>query len=292
MVSYYPRPNGKLLKFRDLLPRWALSGRAITICPGTGSGKRPNVTTEFETDQWYAVGGASALAAGSLMSATVLGTELVIWRDSGGTVHAWQNRCIHRGLRMTLGFVDGDHLACRYHGWRYGAGGKCKIIPAHPGMTPPDDFRIPAHAVCEHGGLIWASTGRPTTPVEFLQPGENLRFCRDLVVRQSPERVAALARRALFRPFGWNGDGNITYQHREIAPSVIRIDARSGDRSAAIVLALQPITTDRTGIQLLAGGETSDERRHYADWARRLRWFMENSKAVTSSWRPLADDPS
>lgn len=256
---------------------------------------RPNVNSGFESDQWYAVGGSAALAAGRLMPATVLESELVVWRDSGGTVHAWHNRCIHRGLRMTLGFVDGDTLACRYHGWRYGAGGKCKVIPAHPGMIPPDDFQIPAYAVCEHAGLIWASIGAAGDSVDFDRPGEHLRFCRDLVVRQAPERVAALAKRAIFRPYS-DGDGDgeddLIYEHREIAPSVIRIDARSGGDTATVMLAIQPITADRTGVHILAGGETTDERLHYAAWARRLRWFMENPDAANSSWNPLSIDPS
>jgi len=256
---------------------------------------RPNVNSSFESGQWYAVGGSAALAAGRLMPATVLESEMVVWRDSRGAVHAWHNRCIHRGLRMTLGFVDGDTLACRYHGWRYGAGGKCKVIPAHPGMIPPDDFQIPAYAVCEHAGLIWASIGAAGDSVDFDGPGEHLRFCRDLVVRQAPDRVAALARRAIFRPYG-NDKDDIIYEHQEIAPSVIRINARSGGGSgggsATIMLAIQPISSDRTGVHVLAGGETTDERLHYAAWARRLRWFMENPDAANSSWNPLSDGHS
>jgi nitrite reductase/ring-hydroxylating ferredoxin subunit len=246
------------------------------------------VTSEFVIDDWYAVGGSVGLAPGNLMPATVLDSEMVVWRDSKGAVHAWHNKCIHRGLRMTLGFVDGDRLACRYHGWRYGAGGKCEVIPAHPDMTPPDDFRIPSYAACEHAGLIWASTGAAASPVDMNGLGEGLRFCRDLVIRQSPQQVAALARRAIFRPFGQDAN-DITYEYEQIAPAVIRIDARFGGQSASVALAIQPITGNRTGLHVLAGGETAAERRHYADWARRLRWFMENPDAATSSWRPFSD---
>lgn len=246
------------------------------------------MTTGFETNQWYAVGGSATLAPGSLMPATLLDSELVVWRDSAGAVHGWHNRCIHRGLRLTLGFVDGDHLACRYHGWRYGAGGKCKIIPAHPDMTPPDDFQIPTYDACDQGGLIWVSIGEAG---ESSLPDQKLQFCRDLVIRQSPEQVTALARRAIFRPFEEHGD-HITYDYTDVAPSVIRIDARFGGGAASIVLAIQPISESRTGLHVLAGGGTALERRHYADWARRLRWFMENPLAATSSWSPLANIPS
>ena len=68
-------------------------------------------TSPLEPDNWYAVGGSQGLPIGSVMPATILGKELVVWRDSGGAVHAWDNRCVHRGMRLSLGFVDGDMLA-------------------------------------------------------------------------------------------------------------------------------------------------------------------------------------
>ena len=249
------------------------------------------MTAGFGTNQWYAVGGSAALAPGSLMPATLLDTELVVWRETTGAVHAWRNRCSHRGLRLTLGFVDGDKLACRYHGWRYGAGGKCRIIPAHPGMTPPDDFQIPTFVARDKGGLIWVSIGEAGERSQHLGPDQELSFCRDLVVQQNPEQVATLARQARFKPFGKHGD-DITFEYKDISSSVIRIDAQFGNDSASIVLAIQPITQDRTGLHVLAGDGTAAERRHYADWTRRLRWFMENPLAATSSWSPLVSIPS
>ena len=158
-------------------------------------------------------------------------------------------------------------------------------------MTPPDDFRVPAYGVCEHGGLIWASTGVPPNSVDAGLNGGNLRFCRDLVVRQNPERVAARVQRAIFKPFG-GGAGDAVFEHTEIAPSVIRINARFDGGSASVVLAIHPISRDRAGLHVLAAGETPAERRHYAEWARRLRWFMENPEAATSSWNPLPDRKS
>jgi hypothetical protein len=138
--------------------------------------------------------------------------------------------------------------------------------------------------------LIWVSTGAVGEPIDLGIPDGKLHFCRDLVIRRDPERVAVLARRAIFKPFGIDA-ADIRYEQSEIAPSVIRIDAHSSGGTASVVLAIQPIAEDRAGLHVLAGGESEAERRHYADWARRLRWFMENPEAVTSSWRPLSDQP-
>jgi phenylpropionate dioxygenase-like ring-hydroxylating dioxygenase large terminal subunit len=66
-------------------------------------------------------------------------------------------------MRLQFGFVDGrTGSSCRYHGWRFGGDGKCAYIPAHPDMTPPDDFCVPAFpSAAEATGLIWTSTGDP-----------------------------------------------------------------------------------------------------------------------------------
>jgi phenylpropionate dioxygenase-like ring-hydroxylating dioxygenase large terminal subunit len=30
-----------------------------------------------------------------------------------------ENRCLHRGVRLSIGVNDGRELTCQYHGWRY-----------------------------------------------------------------------------------------------------------------------------------------------------------------------------
>ena len=36
------------------------------------------------------------------------GEELVAWRAEGGAVAIWEDRCPHRGMRLSFGFVRGD----------------------------------------------------------------------------------------------------------------------------------------------------------------------------------------
>eukprot|EP01032_Pedospumella_encystans_P034979 gene34979-39556_t len=60
-----------------------------------------------------------------LCRAQLLDLPLALWRDIGGQAHAWEDRCPHRGTRLSLGTQQGDTLRCAYHGWRFGASGKC-----------------------------------------------------------------------------------------------------------------------------------------------------------------------
>ena len=86
-----------------------------------------------------------------------------MWRDSDGVAHVWEDRCPHRGMRLSLGFVRGDQIACLYHGWRYDAAGQCRYIPAHPQLTPPETIRVPVLAVGGADGDDLGAKRRPAT---------------------------------------------------------------------------------------------------------------------------------
>ncbi|MEH6728896.1 MAG: Rieske 2Fe-2S domain-containing protein, partial [Hyphomicrobiales bacterium] len=89
---------------------------------------------------WVPVALSADLPDGGVMRAQIdaeLPLDLVVWRSRSGQVSAFDNRCPHRGMRLSFGFVRGERLSCIYHGWQYGQDGGCRHIPAHPDMTPP-----------------------------------------------------------------------------------------------------------------------------------------------------------
>ena len=97
----------------------------------------------------------------------LLGRELALWRADDGRVNAWENRCLHRGVRLTVGVNDGVELVCRYHGWRYAnRSAACTYIPAHPADAPARTIRNVAYPVLERDGLVWCAedpVGEPPT---------------------------------------------------------------------------------------------------------------------------------
>ncbi len=64
---------------------------------------------------WYPV-----LASWEVQSAPVgitrLGEQIVVWRNNDGQVQALEDRCPHRGARLSMGWNLGDRIACWYHG--------------------------------------------------------------------------------------------------------------------------------------------------------------------------------
>ncbi len=125
------------------------------------------------------VGLSNNLPIKRVMPARVGDTDIAVWRSASGVVSAWLNRCPHRGMRLSHGFVRGESLACLYHGWQYGCDNKCKYIPAHPALEPPTTIQTMAYTVVEKHGVLWVSLdGTPEIPALFekLQPVRSISF--------------------------------------------------------------------------------------------------------------------
>lgn len=115
----------------------------------------------IEKELWHPVALAADVAEAPV-PARLLGEDLVLWRDAQGRAHAWQDRCPHRGAKLSLGRVvpcasaeGGTRLECPYHGWRFDAAGQCKEVPALPGFTPPATHKARTFAAREAYGLVW-----------------------------------------------------------------------------------------------------------------------------------------
>ena len=81
----------------------------------------------IEATHWHPVARIEDLRDAPL-AATLLGEPVVLWRDGRAVVHAWADRCPHRGAALSRGRVlpvpEAPGLArleCPYHGWRFDA---------------------------------------------------------------------------------------------------------------------------------------------------------------------------
>jgi nitrite reductase/ring-hydroxylating ferredoxin subunit len=127
-------------------------------------------------ETWYPVALGRDIAAGTSAGVVLQGQEVVVWRDASGQAHAWEDRCPHRGMKLSFGFVRGDHIACLYHGWEYDRAGQCQKIPAHPDLEVPKTICMKTFGVHEAGGMVWVRlagaapppVARDATPVRSL----------------------------------------------------------------------------------------------------------------------------
>ncbi|SDE33793.1 Rieske [2Fe-2S] domain-containing protein [Mycolicibacterium neoaurum] len=74
----------------------------------------PSVAEKYETTIRL-----TDLVTGVPHPLTLAGVDLVLVRRADDSVSALYGRCAHRGVRLADGHVEGAHLVCGVHGWRY-----------------------------------------------------------------------------------------------------------------------------------------------------------------------------
>ncbi len=126
-------------------------------------------------NDWHPVASLQQLEDKPVLGARLLGEDIVLWKCGDG-VQAWQDLCVHRGTRLSLGKTDGVTLACPYHGWTYGTNGHCVHIPAHPEQTPPDKAKVKTYTAKVKYDLVWVSLGQPAHDVPRFDEWDDASF--------------------------------------------------------------------------------------------------------------------
>jgi len=126
-------------------------------------------------NDWHPVAASAAIGARPV-AASLLGRALVLWRSRDGALHAWQDRCPHRGTRLSIGRIVDDKVECAYHGWRFGPDGRCVLVASQPDEKPPENAMVPAYHVAERYGLAWACLGQPALGVLPFPEAEDPRL--------------------------------------------------------------------------------------------------------------------
>lgn len=95
-------------------------------------------------NDWHVVARADELSEGQILATRLLEEDIVVWRLND-QVLAWQDLCLHRGTRLSMGKVENNTLVCPYHGWSYNSVGRCVRIPAHPDQPPPAKAKVQSY---------------------------------------------------------------------------------------------------------------------------------------------------
>jgi len=112
---------------------------------------------------WQPVMRARDLAPGRAKPLEILGEKFTIYRGADGAPHVVAYRCPHRGTPLSLGWVEGDDIRCRYHGWKFSCTGQCV---EQPNEDRPFSEKVSMHSypVREYVGLIFAYLGDGAPP--------------------------------------------------------------------------------------------------------------------------------
>jgi nitrite reductase/ring-hydroxylating ferredoxin subunit len=269
--------------------------------------------------RWFPVARADDVVPRHVVHTQLLGQELAVWRDDADGVNAWENRCPHRGVRLSIGTNTGTELRCRYHAWRFAGGsGRCSFIPSHPTQKPASTLRARVYPVHVRGGHVWVTLdplgtqalgtehlgtehlgtehlgtehlgtealGREAEGPPLLIPAAYGLSLRSVYVRAPAARVAA----ELQRGYRLHGDIDVpVVQSDEFAlearPAGASNDtARQGSaREGWLQLWLQPMSTAETTIHgtIFAAAHAAADTPIPA--TERLRWLRHHNLQLTS----------
>ena len=122
---------------------------------------------------WYPVA-PSWQVRNAPVGITRLGEQIVLWRGADGQVHALEDRCPHRGARLSLGWNLGDRIACWYHGIETDGTGTVKNVPASANCPLEGKQCVKSYAVQEQAGAVflWFGLDAKTPPAALQLPEE------------------------------------------------------------------------------------------------------------------------
>lgn len=109
-------------------------------------------------NHWYVVA-CSREVTNRPVSVQLWNQAIVLYRDSQGQVHALEDRCPHRHVKLSEGAVVQDNLECAYHGWQISSAGTCAAVPyLEPNQKLPN-CKVRRYPVQEQSGFVWLFPG-------------------------------------------------------------------------------------------------------------------------------------
>ena len=144
------------------------------IGPGTPCG-------ELMRRYWQPVALSEELPReGAPLKVSILGEELVLFRDDQGRPGLLGLHCSHRGTDLSYGRIEDGGLRCLYHGWLYDICGRVIEQPGEPGGgANRGEICHRAYPCRELGGVVFTYMGPGEAPLlpdyDFLTAPEERR---------------------------------------------------------------------------------------------------------------------
>src|SRR3954465_13551537 len=115
-----------------------------------------------------------------LLPRKIAGRNLVMYRREDGRPVALENACWHRLMPLSEGQIEGDNVACGYHGLVFNGEGRCVFMPSQKTINPA--ARVRSYPAVERPRVVGVGTRR-AAPVRLgvgrgpgaRRPGEGAR---------------------------------------------------------------------------------------------------------------------
>jgi vanillate O-demethylase monooxygenase subunit len=116
-------------------------------------------TRTFPLNAWYVVAWSHEVGRREMLARTLCNRRLALWRKADGSIAALDDACWHRLLPLSMGFLEGDEVVCRYHGLTFDGKGQCTRMPSHE--KPSATTRVRSYPTLERSRFVWVWPGDP-----------------------------------------------------------------------------------------------------------------------------------
>jgi phthalate 4,5-dioxygenase oxygenase subunit len=108
-------------------------------------------------------------ADGAPVRLRLLGTHLIAFRATDGSVGVLDEQCPHRKASLALARNEDNGLRCIYHGWKFNTRGEPVEAPNHTGDQAQfcKNVRVNRYTTVDRGGIVWVWLGKGDTPPPF-----------------------------------------------------------------------------------------------------------------------------
>lgn len=142
---------------------------------------------------WYAILRSDEVVNKPL-SVIIWKQEIAVYRDNNGKIHALEDRCPHRQVKLSHGQVIDDKLECAYHGWKFNSQGECAEVPYLADHQKLPSCKIRHYPVKEQDGFIWLFPGNEAPKIEPMgvPEWEHLNYIATVSVIQTQAHYSYL----------------------------------------------------------------------------------------------------
>ncbi len=113
---------------------------------------------------WHPVYLSRDLPVGWPKPVRIMNEDFTLYRGESGAVYLTEPHCHHRLTRMHIGWIEGEAIVCRFHGWKYdGKTGQCigQPLEAKPFSQ---SVKLRVFPVQEYLGFVFAYVGEGEAP--------------------------------------------------------------------------------------------------------------------------------
>ena len=113
----------------------------------------------FPLNAWYVAAWSHEVGRREPLARTVCNKRMVLWRKADGSIAALEDACWHRLLPLSMGWLEGEEIVCRYHGLAFDGKGQCTRVPGNE--KPSAAARVHVFPTIERHRWVWVWPGEP-----------------------------------------------------------------------------------------------------------------------------------